>query len=91
MASTMTKFIFSFFSSCKDSLTDVSPKTKQVWDLLEGKRLFTKSQPSREASRGEHLARMVSLLGKPPKDFLERSEYWSEFFDDDGNSDSFPL
>jgi len=27
---------------------------------------------------------MVSLLGNPPKDFLERSEYSVEFFDDDG-------
>ncbi|PGH11756.1 CMGC/SRPK protein kinase [Polytolypa hystricis UAMH7299] len=32
-----------------------------------------------------HLAEMVALLGPPPRDFLQRSDYASEFFDENGN------
>ncbi|KAK3941447.1 putative Serine/threonine protein kinase [Diplogelasinospora grovesii] len=56
-----------------------------TWDLLEGKHLFSYPNPGREDSRGAHVARIVSLLGKPPKDFLERTTEADEFFDEDGN------
>ncbi|KAL1847252.1 hypothetical protein VTK73DRAFT_10387 [Phialemonium thermophilum] len=56
-----------------------------VWDLLEGKHLFNKRLPSRDASRGAHMARIVTLLGNPPPDFLKRSVASVEFFDEQGN------
>ncbi|GIZ43342.1 hypothetical protein CKM354_000657400 [Cercospora kikuchii] len=56
-----------------------------IWDLLEGKHIFTERLPSREGSSGKHLARMVALLGNPPSDFLQRSRISNEYFDDEGN------
>ncbi|KAJ1324911.1 serine/threonine-protein kinase SRPK3 [Microdochium nivale] len=55
-----------------------------TWDLLEGKHLFNRRLPSRQASRGAHIARIVALLGNPPEDFLHRSKEFSEFFGDNG-------
>ncbi|KAK3326181.1 putative serine/threonine protein kinase [Apodospora peruviana] len=36
-------------------------------------------------AEGFHIARMVSLLGNPPKDLLSRSKDSPDFFDEDGN------
>jgi hypothetical protein len=60
----------------------------QVWDLLEGKHLFTERLPSREESSAAHLAKMVALLGPPPRDLLERSNVAEKFFNSDGKQHS---
>jgi serine/threonine-protein kinase SRPK3 len=51
----------------------------KVWDLFEGKHMFNERLPSREASEPAHLARMIALLGPPPKDLFERGEFSSTF------------
>lgn len=35
----------------------------------------------------QHLAEMVSLMGPPPRNFLERSEKCRKYWDDDGKAD----
>lgn len=32
---------------------------------------------------------MIAILGSPPNDMLQKSEYAGEFFDQDGKSDIF--
>ncbi|KAK9384674.1 kinase-like domain-containing protein [Lipomyces mesembrius] len=56
-----------------------------VWDLFESRHLFTAEDGNGQNSNVHHLAEMVALLGPPPTEFLQRSDYASEFFDDDGN------
>ncbi|PIA93312.1 SRSF protein kinase 2 [Cercospora beticola] len=68
-----------------DEKIDIWSFGLMIWDLLEGKHLFTERLPSREESSGKHLARMVTLLGKPPSDFLQRSRISNKYFDDEGN------
>jgi serine/threonine protein kinase len=58
-------------------------KAAQIWDLLEGKRLFN-SHKDGVLSDEQHLAEMVSLMGNPPPEFLQRSEASARFFDDAG-------
>lgn len=55
-----------------------------VWDLFEGKRLFTERLPNREESEAAHLARMVALLGPPPPELLKRGSKSGRYFDDRG-------
>ncbi|EFY86239.1 protein kinase-like protein [Metarhizium acridum CQMa 102] len=66
------------------SKVDIWSMGVMVWDLLEGRRLFA-------AKRGglvndeQHLAEMVSLMGPPPREFLQRSKKCATYFDDSGN------
>ena len=46
--------------------------------------MFNERLPSREASEPAHLARMIALLGPPPKDLPERGQFSSTFFDEEG-------
>ncbi len=58
--------------------------------MFEGKNMFKVSGgPDNEEHYRHHLAHMVSLLGPPPVDFLQRSETgkpW-EYFDAQGEID----
>ncbi|OBT61314.1 hypothetical protein VE03_09523 [Pseudogymnoascus sp. 23342-1-I1] len=54
-----------------------------VWDLYEGKHLFKERLPSRMESVPAHIARMIALLGPPPKELLKRGEFSDMFFDED--------
>ena len=56
----------------------------QVWDLFEGKHMFIERLPSRDASAGAHIARMISLMGLPPKELLEKGQFSPMFFDANG-------
>lgn len=56
-----------------------------VWDLFENKHMLD-ARNAKKDSNLHHLAEMVALLGMPPKDFLLRSDYASEFFDQHGQS-----
>jgi serine/threonine-protein kinase SRPK3 len=49
------------------------------------------SSEDRESSAPSHLAKMIALLGPPPKDLLERGSTTSKFFDDDGKKFSLLL
>lgn len=56
----------------------------QIWDMYEGKHLFNRRLPSREASVATHLARMNALLGPPPSDVLTNGSMVSQYFDENG-------
>lgn len=59
----------------------------QVWDLFEGKHMFTGEDPDGEGySTKAHLAEVIGLLGPPPLDLVKRGRRSSEFFDEDGKS-----
>jgi hypothetical protein len=55
----------------------------KIWDLFEGGRLFRAVKDSRLDDE-LHLAEMVSLMGPPPKVFLERSEKCRQYWDSEG-------
>jgi serine/threonine protein kinase len=56
-----------------------------VWDLFEGKHLFYGNDPDGKGySTRAHLAEVVSILGPPPLDLLQRGKRSHEFFTNDG-------
>jgi serine/threonine-protein kinase SRPK3 len=46
--------------------------------------MFMEQLPNRDASVPAHIARMISLLGPPPKNLLKRGQFSGMFFDEDG-------
>lgn len=46
--------------------------------------MFTERLPDRDASVPAHLARMVALMGAPPKGLLSKSVLSKNFFDEEG-------
>ena len=46
--------------------------------------MFNERLPSRETSEPAYLTRMINLLGPPPKDLLERGQFSSTFFYEEG-------
>lgn len=46
--------------------------------------MFRDRLPSRNDSTPAHIARMIALLGPPPKDILERGSWSNYFFDESG-------
>jgi hypothetical protein len=55
-----------------------------VWDLFENEHLFKAEDSNGKEPDIHHLAEMIALLGPPPKDFLQRSDYACRYFDNDG-------
>ncbi|KAK0387560.1 hypothetical protein NLU13_3806 [Sarocladium strictum] len=55
-----------------------------VWDLFEGGPLF-RAVSAKTLDDELHLAEMVSLLGPPPKKFLERHAKSRQYWDSEGN------
>ncbi|CAG9974139.1 unnamed protein product [Clonostachys byssicola] len=55
-----------------------------IWDLFQGTRLFY-ALKDRILNDEQHLAELVSLMGPPPKEFLERGPKCREYWDADGN------
>lgn len=55
----------------------------QVWDLFEGGRLF-RAVKDGHLNDEQHLAEMVSLLGPPPKKFLQMSKKCRQYWDSEG-------
>jgi hypothetical protein len=53
--------------------------------MVEGGALFF-AQKDRILNDEQHLAEMVSLMGPPPPEFLQRSEKCRQFWDDQGAS-----
>ncbi|MCJ1256343.1 hypothetical protein MMC24_004164 [Lignoscripta atroalba] len=61
-----------------------------IWDLFGNKHMFDgRNKTNKEYSNRQHLAEMIAYLGPPPKEFLQRSEESSEYFDEHGNWDGF--
>ncbi|GAB0139051.1 hypothetical protein EsDP_00007267 [Epichloe bromicola] len=67
-----------------DSKIDIWSIGVMIWDLFEGGRLFHAVKDG-VLSDELHLAEMVSLMGPPPKRFLERSQTCARYFDGEGN------
>ncbi|KAK4495633.1 hypothetical protein PRZ48_012901 [Zasmidium cellare] len=55
-----------------------------IWDLVEPDRLFTARDENGRYSEEHHLAQMVSVLGPPPQDFLQRSRKCEKYWDQNG-------
>ncbi|KAH1486018.1 hypothetical protein KXV64_007796 [Aspergillus fumigatus] len=56
-----------------------------VWDLFEGKHLFYGNDSDGKGySTRAHLAEVMSILGPPPLDLLQRGKRSHEFFTDEG-------
>lgn len=56
----------------------------KIWDVLEGKPLFIDVLKPGYYTESVHLAEMVSLLGPPPQQLLDRGRAASKFFGPDG-------
>jgi serine/threonine-protein kinase SRPK3 len=56
----------------------------QVWNMVEIKHLFRGHDDNGDHNNRVHMAQIVSLLGLPPKEFLQRSPQSWRLFDDDG-------
>lgn len=72
--------------SCSGHLATTEPELSsaiQIWNLLEGDSLFGGRQQGRPSDE-QHLAEMVSLIGPPPKAFLERTTKCSQYWDSEG-------
>jgi hypothetical protein len=59
----------------------------KIWNLLEDGNLFNPFKDGR-LNDELHFAQMVSLMGPPPKQFLERSDRCGRYWDTDGTSTS---
>ncbi|KAH8175386.1 protein kinase domain-containing protein [Sarocladium implicatum] len=66
-----------------DSKIDMWSLGVMIWDLFEGGPLFHADR-SGTLDDEVHLAEMVSLLGPPPKAFLERYEHSQKYWDPEG-------
>jgi serine/threonine-protein kinase SRPK3 len=59
----------------------------QIWDLYENKHLFYGIDPTeRRYLTRAHLAELVTMLGPPPIDMLERGARSTDFFDGEGEN-----
>ncbi|KAI1843698.1 hypothetical protein JX266_010144 [Neoarthrinium moseri] len=67
-----------------DSKIDIWSVGVMIWDLFEGGRLF-RAVKDGNLDDEQHLAEMVSLIGNPPIQFLERSEKCRRYWDAEGN------
>lgn len=58
----------------------------QLWDLLEGKKLFEEVDPLQVQEYDElnHLAHISALLGPPPKELLDKGTRTDRFYKPDG-------
>ena len=61
----------------------IADQVAQIWDLFEGGRLFYAVKGG-SLNDEQHLAEMVSLMGPPPREFLERSEKCGQYWDSEG-------
>jgi hypothetical protein len=59
-----------------------------MWNFLEGEQLFL-AKKDQVLNDEQHLAEMVSLLGPPPLEFLERSAMSSQYWDSQGRFSLF--
>ncbi|KAK8112456.1 kinase domain-containing protein [Apiospora sp. TS-2023a] len=65
-------------------ILDMEWDSKMIWELLEG-RCFFESETDGQLDDERHLAEMASVMGPPPKAFLERSKKCQKYWDSEGN------
>ncbi|EME38582.1 hypothetical protein DOTSEDRAFT_181838 [Dothistroma septosporum NZE10] len=56
-----------------------------IWDLFEGRHLFSARGPNGDQMSEYHLAEMVAILGLPPVDYLRRTQTSWDYFNHDGS------
>ncbi|KAH7025100.1 serine threonine protein kinase, CMGC group [Microdochium trichocladiopsis] len=57
-----------------------------VWDLFQGRHLFTGYDPEHRLYRSRaHLSEIIALLGPPPSSLLQRGSLTSKFFAENGD------
>ncbi|KAJ5804251.1 kinase-like domain-containing protein [Penicillium psychrosexuale] len=56
-----------------------------TWDLFQRGHLFYARDSQKQDSDANHIAEMIALLGPPPRDLLQNSDYATDFFDSEGN------
>ncbi|GKZ53920.1 hypothetical protein AnigIFM60653_005308 [Aspergillus niger] len=56
----------------------------KIWDLFEHRHLFKARNDEGKLDDGQHLAEMQAVLGRPPAQFLARSERSPQFWDANG-------
>ena len=62
-----------------------SANSQQTWDLFEGEHLFGDIFDEKGGHDPfKHLARMVALVGPPPREFIKRSKTTDQCFDPEG-------
>ncbi|KAJ6024953.1 serine/threonine protein kinase [Penicillium herquei] len=71
-----------FSSTLGKRWEDVQPL---AWDLFEQGHLFYARDSNGQVSDSHHLARMIAIMGPPPKEMLQASEYAVKFFNSDGD------
>lgn len=69
-----------------DSKIDIWSIGVIIWDLFEGGGLFHAVKDG-HLNDEQHLAEMVSLMGPPPRSFLDRSPRSKQYWDAEGNLD----
>ncbi|TKA65862.1 hypothetical protein B0A55_07946 [Friedmanniomyces simplex] len=63
---------------------DIWALAMMLWDLLERYRFLSPYDEEGDYCDQHHLAQLIAILGPPPLDFLERSEYSWKYFNRDG-------
>lgn len=65
---------------------DQANMSLQLWDLLEGKKLFKEVDPlqSQKYHEPSHLAHISALLGPAPKELLDKGARTELFYKSDG-------
>ncbi|EEQ86791.2 CMGC/SRPK protein kinase [Blastomyces dermatitidis ER-3] len=67
-----------------DNKVDIWSIAMVFWDLVAGRTLFQARDDQRLLDDTLHLAEMVAIMGPPPREFLERSEMSSIWWDKNG-------
>jgi len=65
-------------------------RKSQIWDLFEGRPLFSAKNQDGLYSERSHISEMIAVLGPPPQELLERSSAAIRFWDRNGRH-SHPL
>ena len=58
----------------------------QTWDPFHKGHLFYARDSTKNDSDPHHIAEMIAILGPPPKEIIQCSEYAAKFFDGEGTS-----
>ncbi|GKZ61335.1 hypothetical protein AnigIFM49718_008045 [Aspergillus niger] len=56
-----------------------------AWDIFQQGHLFYARDSNKNPSDAHHLAEMIALMGPPPKEMVQNSDYAPKFFDSEGN------
>ncbi|PYI02369.1 kinase-like protein [Aspergillus sclerotiicarbonarius CBS 121057] len=56
-----------------------------TWDIFQQGHLFYARDSDKKPSDGHHLAEMIAMMGPPPKEMMQKSDYATDFFDSEGH------